>query len=146
MGVTAAYLWSLWALLFTHAGTTGMRMPFELLPSRSDGEAHIYLEVAAAVTTFIVAGRYLEARAKRASGAALRALLDLGAKEVAVLRDGPGGPVESRVPVASLAVGDRFPLRTGTVSVLGPYKDGPALLRWNTPGGPADDRQEQAHP
>ncbi len=93
VGVGSAYLWSLWALLFTDAGMTGMRMPFDLLPSRSgDGEAQIYLEVAAAVTTFIIAGRYLEARAKRASGAALRALLDMGAKEVSVLRDGPGGP------------------------------------------------------
>ncbi len=113
VGVTAAYLWSLWALLFTHAGTTGMRMPFELLPSRSGGEAHIYLEVAAAVTTFIIAGRYFEARAKRTSGAALRALLGMGAKDVAVLRDGPDGPVESRVPVAQLAVDDRFVVRPG---------------------------------
>ena len=111
VGVGAAYLWSLWALLFTDAGMTGMRMPFDLLPSRSgDGEAQIYLEVAAAVTTFIIAGRYLEARAKRASGAALRALLDMGAKEVSVLRD---GPAEMRMPVARLQVGDRFVVRPG---------------------------------
>ncbi|MDF3043952.1 MAG: carbonate dehydratase [Ornithinibacter sp.] len=114
VGVGSAYLWSLWALLFTDAGMTGMRMPFDLLPSRSgDGEAQIYLEVAAAVTTFIIAGRYLEARAKRASGAALRALLDMGAKEVSVLRDGPGGPAETRMPVARLQVGDRFVVRPG---------------------------------
>ncbi len=115
VGVGAAYLWSLWALLFTDAGMTGMRMPFDLLPSRSDdgGETQIYLEVAAAVTTFIIAGRYFEARAKRASGAALRALLDMGAKEVSVLREGAGGPVETRVPVGRLQVGDRFVVRPG---------------------------------
>jgi len=108
VGVTAAWLWSLWALLFTHAGMTGMRMPFQLLPDDS-GDAHIYLEVAAAVTTFIIAGRYFEARAKRQSGAALRALLDMGAKDVAVLRDG----TEVRVPVGQLQVGDRFVVRPG---------------------------------
>ncbi|KGN40979.1 heavy metal translocating P-type ATPase [Knoellia aerolata] len=115
VGVGAAFLWSLWALFFTHAGMTGMRMPFDLLPSRSEGagEAHIYLEVAAAVTTFIVAGRYFEARAKRTSGAALRALLDMGAKDVAVLRDGPSGPTEVRMPVGQLSVGDRFVVRPG---------------------------------
>jgi Cu+-exporting ATPase len=113
VGVSAAYLWSLWALFFTHAGTTGMRMPFELLPSRAGGGVHIYLEVAAAVTTFIVAGRYFEARAKRTSGAALRALLGMGAKDVAVLRDRPGGPVEIRLPVTQLQVGDRFVVRPG---------------------------------
>ena len=108
VGVSAAWLWSLWALLFTHAGMTGMRMPFDLFP---DGEAgvHIYLEVAAAVTTFIIAGRYFEARAKRQSGAALRALLDMGAKDVAVLRDG----TEVRIPVNQLTVGDRFVVRPG---------------------------------
>ena len=108
VGVLAAWLWSLWALLFTHAGMTGMQMPFDLFP---DGEAdvHIYLEVAAAVTTFIIAGRYLETRAKRQSGAALRALLDMGAKDVAVLREG----VEVRMPVSQLAVGDRFLVRPG---------------------------------
>jgi Cu+-exporting ATPase len=108
VGVSAAWLWSLWALLFTHAGMTGMRMPFQLLPDDS-GDAHIYLEVAAAVTTFIIAGRYFEARAKRQSGAALRALLDMGAKDVAVLRDG----TEVRIPIAQLQVGDRFVVRPG---------------------------------
>jgi Cu+-exporting ATPase len=108
VGVSAAWLWSLWALLFTHAGMTGMRMPFQLLPDDS-GDAHIYLEVAAAVTTFIIAGRYFEARAKRQSGAALRALLDMGAKDVAVLRDG----AEVRIPIGQLQVGDRFVVRPG---------------------------------
>ena len=124
VGVTAAWLWSLWALLFTHAGMTGMRMPFDLFP---DGEAdvHIYLEVAAAVTTFIIAGRYFEARAKRQSGAALRALLDMGAKDVAVLRDG----AEVRVPVGQLAVGDRFIVRPGEkVATDGVVEDGTSAV------------------
>ena len=114
VGVSAAYLWSLWALSFTHAGMPGMRMTFDLLPeSGTVTEPHIYLEVAAAVTTFILAGRYFEARAKRTSGAALRALLDLGAKDVAVLRDGPDGPVETRIPIEQLSVDDRFVVRPG---------------------------------
>jgi Cu+-exporting ATPase len=113
VGVSAAYFWSLWALLFTSAGTTGMRMEFTLLPSAAGGEPDIYLEVASAVTVFILAGRYFEARAKRDSGAALRALLDLGAKDVAVLRDAGSGPTESRIPVSQLAVGDRFVVRPG---------------------------------
>jgi P-type Cu+ transporter len=108
VGVSAAYLWSLWALFFTHAGMPGMTMAFDLWPTGGT-EPHIYLEVAAAVTTFIVAGRYFEARAKRQSGAALRALLNMGAKDVAVLRGG----VEIRVPVAQLAVGDVFVVRPG---------------------------------
>lgn len=124
VGVTAAWLWSLWALLFTHAGMTGMRMPFDLFP---DGEAdvHIYLEVAAAVTTFIIAGRYFEARAKRQSGAALRALLDMGAKDVAVLRGG----TEVRVPVGQLEVGDRFLVRPGEkVATDGVVEDGTSAI------------------
>ncbi|GAB2758764.1 heavy metal translocating P-type ATPase [Nocardioides pakistanensis] len=109
VGVISAFLWSLWALFFTHAGMPGMKMEFTLLPAADDGGAHIYLEVAAAVTTFIVLGRYLEARAKKSSGAALRALLDMGAKDVAVLRDG----VEVRIPVGQLVVGDTFVVRPG---------------------------------
>ncbi|HZK36375.1 MAG TPA: copper-translocating P-type ATPase, partial [Aeromicrobium sp.] len=112
VGVSAAYIWSLWALFFTDAGMTGMRMQFNLLPSE-DSEPHIYLEVAAAVTTFILAGRYFEARAKRTSGAALRALLDMGAKDVAVLRDGTDGQTEVRIPTSQLAVGDVFVVRPG---------------------------------
>lgn len=107
VGVTAAYAWSLWALFFTHAGMPGMTMPFEFI-SRSD-EPHLYLEVAAAVTTFLLAGRYFEARAKRRSGAALRALLQMGAKDVTVLRDG----TETRLPIGQLAVGDVFVVRPG---------------------------------
>ncbi|MFS0899349.1 heavy metal translocating P-type ATPase [Mycolicibacterium litorale] len=108
VGVSAAYLWSLWALFFTHAGMPGMTMSFDLLPSGT-GEPHLYLEVAAAVTTFLTAGRYFEARAKRRSGAALRALLDMGAKDVAVLRDSR----EVRIPVSQLSVGDEFLVRPG---------------------------------
>ena len=109
VGVTSAFGWSVWALFFTHAGMPDMRMEFTLLPASEDGGAHIYLEVAAAVTTFILLGRYLEARAKKSSGAALRALLGMGAKDVAVLRDG----AEVRIPVGQLAVGDRFVVRPG---------------------------------
>jgi P-type Cu+ transporter len=109
VGVSAAFLWSLWALFFTHAGMPGMKMEFTLLPAAADEGAHIYLEVAAAVTMFIVLGRYLEARAKKSSSAALRALLDMGAKDVAVLREG----VEVRIPVGQLVVGDTFVVRPG---------------------------------
>jgi P-type Cu+ transporter len=113
LGVSAAYLWSLWALLFTDAGMPGMRMELDLLPTRADGEPDLYLEVASAVTTFLLAGRYFEARAKRESGAALRALLGMGAKNVAVLRRTTGGDVEDRVPADRLVVGDRFVVRPG---------------------------------
>ncbi|WP_439381210.1 heavy metal translocating P-type ATPase [Amycolatopsis lexingtonensis] len=109
MGVLAAFAWSVWALLFGTAGTPGMVHPFELTIAPTDGAGAIYLEVAAGVTTFILAGRYFEARSKRRAGAALRALLELGAKEVAVLRNG----VEVRIPTAELAVGDRFVVRPG---------------------------------
>ncbi|WP_377642311.1 heavy metal translocating P-type ATPase [Oryzobacter terrae] len=109
MGTLAALGWSLYALFLGDAGVPGKTHPFELTVDRSDGMANIYLEVAAGVTTFILAGRYFEARSKRQAGAALRALLDLGAKEVAVLRDG----VEERVPVDRLVVGDVFVVRPG---------------------------------
>ncbi|CAM5243474.1 heavy metal translocating P-type ATPase [Streptomyces aurantiogriseus] len=109
IGTLAALGWSLWALFFGHAGMPGMRHGFEFTISRSDGSSSIYLEAAAGVTTFILAGRYLEARSKRKAGAALRALLELGAKDVSVLRGG----TEVRIPVAQLAVGDRFVVRPG---------------------------------
>ncbi len=108
LGVLAAFGWSLYALFLGHAGMPGMRMEFSLLPARGGAE-ELYLEVAAAVTVFLLTGRYLEARAKRRSGEALRALLDLGAKDVAVLRDGR----EERVGVDALAVGDEFVVRPG---------------------------------
>ncbi|MFI1033714.1 heavy metal translocating P-type ATPase [Streptomyces sp. NPDC020951] len=109
VGTLAALGWSLWALFFGDAGMPGMRHPFELTVSRTDGASAIYLEVAAGVTAFILLGRYLEARSKRRAGAALRALMELGAKDVAVLRGG----AEVRIPVDRLAVGDRFVVRPG---------------------------------
>jgi Cu+-exporting ATPase len=109
VGVLAAFGWSLYALVFGTAGEVGMRMSFHLIPERGSGTNEIYLEVAAAVTTFILAGRYFEARAKRRSGAALRALLEMGAKDVAVRRDGR----ELRVPVDQLRVGEEFVVRPG---------------------------------
>lgn len=109
MGTLAALGWSLWALFFGTAGMPGMTHPFELTLARTDGSGAIYLEAAAGVTTFILAGRSFEARAKRKAGAALRALLELGAKDVAVLRDGR----EVRVPVGALHVGDHFVVRPG---------------------------------
>jgi Cu+-exporting ATPase len=110
LGTLAALGWSLVALFFLDAGMPGMTMPFELVTERGAASDHIYLEVAAVVTTFILAGRYFEERAKRRAGAALAALLDLGAKEVAVL-DADGE--ERWVAVESLVVGDRFLVRPG---------------------------------
>ncbi|MGB9993983.1 heavy metal translocating P-type ATPase [Streptomyces pseudogriseolus] len=109
VGTLAAFGWSLWALFLGDAGEPGMRHPFELTVSRADGASAIYLEVAAGVTAFILLGRYLEARSKRRAGAALRALMELGAKDVTVLREGR----EVRVPAERLAVGDRFVVRPG---------------------------------
>ncbi|GGV90235.1 heavy metal translocating P-type ATPase [Streptomyces massasporeus] len=110
VGTSAAFLWSVWALFLGTAGTPGMTHPFELTIQRTDGAGNIYLEAAAGVTAFILAGRYFEARAKRKAGAALRALLELGAKDVTVLR--PDGR-EQTVPVAELRAGDRFLVRPG---------------------------------
>ncbi|MER6097003.1 heavy metal translocating P-type ATPase [Streptomyces sp. NPDC001728] len=109
VGTLAAFGWSLWALFLGDAGMPGMRHGFDLTVDRSAASSAIYLEVAAGVVTFILLGRYLEARAKRKAGAALRALMDLGAKDVAVLRAG----TEVRVPVAALRAGDLFLVRPG---------------------------------
>ncbi|MBF6518614.1 heavy metal translocating P-type ATPase, partial [Nocardia cyriacigeorgica] len=109
VGTLAAFGWSIYALFWGTAGTPGMTHPFEFTISRMDGSGNIYLEAAAGVTTFILAGRFFEARSKRRAGAALRALLELGAKEVSVLRGGS----EQRIPVEQLAVGDRFVVRPG---------------------------------
>ncbi|MGW8986460.1 heavy metal translocating P-type ATPase [Streptomyces parvus] len=109
LGTLAAFGWSVWALFLGDAGMPGMRHGFDLTVSRADATSTIYLEVAAGVITFILLGRYLEARAKRKSGTALRALMHLGAKDVAVLRGGR----EMRVPASTLVVGDRFVVRPG---------------------------------
>ncbi|MEU0033369.1 heavy metal translocating P-type ATPase [Streptomyces sp. NPDC006333] len=109
VGTLAAFGWSLWALFGGDAGMPGMRHGFDLTVSRTDGSSTIYLEVAAGVVAFILLGRYLEARSKRRAGAALRALMELGARDVAVLRDGR----EVRVPVERLTAGDRFVVRPG---------------------------------
>ncbi|WP_232838964.1 heavy metal translocating P-type ATPase [Streptomyces triticisoli] len=109
IGTLAAFGWSLWALFLGDAGMPGMRHGFSFAVSRMDASSTIYLEVAAGVLAFIVLGRYLEARSKRRAGAALRALMELGAKDVAVLRGG----AEVRIPVSALAVGDRFVVRPG---------------------------------
>ena len=109
VGTLSAWLWSVVALFFGTAGDRGMTHAFELTISRSDGLGSIYLEVAAGVITFILMGRYFEKRSKRRAGDALRALLELGAKEVAVLRGG----TEVRIPVEELSVGDEFVVRPG---------------------------------
>ncbi|HWM09426.1 MAG TPA: cation transporter, partial [Solirubrobacteraceae bacterium] len=106
VGVLAAFGWSLYALFLGDAGMPGMTMGFDLVPERGAGEGEIYLEVATAVTVFLLAGRYFEARAKRRAGAALTALLELGAKEVSL--------VDGRVvAIEALGVGDRFVVRPG---------------------------------
>jgi P-type Cu+ transporter len=107
-GVTAAFLWSLYALFFGSAGTTGLRTGFAWF-ARDATANSTYLDVATGVTVLILLGRYLEARAKRRSGAALRALLSMGAKDVGVLHSG----AEVRIPVEQLAVGDMFVVRPG---------------------------------
>jgi P-type Cu+ transporter len=110
LGTLTALVWSLYALFIGDAGMPGMTMDFELIPQGDGGEQHIFLEVGAVVTAFLLAGRYFEARAKRRAGAALSALLELGAKDVAIL-DADGR--ERRLPVDQLKVGDRFVVRPG---------------------------------
>ena len=109
VGTLSAFLWSVYALFFGTAGEPGMRHHFELTATHGGGAANIYLEVAAGVTLFVLAGRYFEKRSKRRAGAALRALVELGAKDVAVLRNG----AEIRIPIDQLAVGDEFVVRPG---------------------------------
>ncbi|HZY28282.1 MAG TPA: heavy metal translocating P-type ATPase [Jiangellaceae bacterium] len=125
LGVLAAFGWSLYALFLGSAGEPGMRMSFDLLPARGSGAHEIYLEVAAALTVFLLAGRFFEARAKRRSGEALRALLGLGAKDAAVLRDSR----EVRVPIEQLTVGDLFVVRPGEkVATDGEVVDGSSAV------------------
>ncbi len=125
IGVIAAFVWSLYALFVGDAGQPDMTMGFNLTPDRGGGQHDIYLEVASAVTVFILAGRYFEARAKRRSGAALRALLELGAKDVGVLRDGQ----EVRIPIEALVVGDHFVVRPGEkIATDGTVDDGTSAI------------------
>ncbi len=121
VGTLAAFGWSLYALFLGTAGTPGLTHGFDLLPQRTDGASHIYLEAAAGVTTFLLAGRYFEKRSKRRAGDALRALMDLGAKDVVVrgrrerserAQDSESG-VETRIPIGQLVVGDEFVVRPG---------------------------------
>ncbi|GAA1350357.1 heavy metal translocating P-type ATPase [Streptomyces beijiangensis] len=126
VGTSAAFLWSLWALFFGTAGMTGMTHPFELTIGRSDGAGNIYLEAAAGVTAFILAGRYFEARSKRKAGAALKALLELGAKEVTLI--GTDG-TERLIPTAELKTGDRFLVRPGEkIATDGTVVDGSSAV------------------
>jgi Cu+-exporting ATPase len=125
LGTLAALGWSLYALLLGTAGTPGMTHPFTLTVAPAEGADAVYLEVAAGVTVFILAGRYVEARSKRRAGAALRALLDLGAKDVSVFREGS----EVRVPIDLLAVGERFVVRPGeTIATDGDVEDGSSAI------------------
>jgi Cu+-exporting ATPase len=125
IGTLSAYVWSLWALFFGTAGEAGMTMHFSFTIARTSGQDEIYLEVASVVTVFLLAGRYFEARAKRRAGAALTALLELGAKDVAVLRDGR----EVRIPVGELHVGDEFVVRPGEkVATDGEVVDGTSAI------------------
>ncbi len=110
VGTLSAYIWSLYALFFGHAGMVGMKMGFELTLRRDSAAGHLYLEVASAVIVFLLAGRYFESKAKRQAGAALRALLTLGAKEATVL-DADG--TERTVAIDALVVGTRFVVRPG---------------------------------
>ncbi|MFB8176086.1 heavy metal translocating P-type ATPase [Streptomyces sp. NPDC055966] len=109
LGVVASFSWSAYALFLGGAGEPGMRMPFTLVPSASEGAAHIYLEAAVGVPLFVLAGRFLEARARRGTGAALRSLAQLAAKEVSVREDG----VEQLVPIEQLGAGQVFVVRPG---------------------------------
>ncbi|HEV7535420.1 MAG TPA: heavy metal translocating P-type ATPase, partial [Acidimicrobiia bacterium] len=132
MGTLAAYGWSVVALVFGSAGDPGMRMTMHLAGGgggHGGGMRDIYLEVASGVTVFLLLGRFLEGRARRRSGAALRALLQLGAKEVGVLRDGPGAPQEERIPIDRLTVGMRFVVRPGEkVATDGVVEDGTSAI------------------
>jgi Cu+-exporting ATPase len=125
LGTIAAFGWSLWALFLGTAGEPGMTHPFRLDIGASDGAGNIYLEAAAGVTTFLLTGRYFESRSKRRAGAALRALLDLGAKNVAVLRGG----AETRIPVQDLKTGDLFVVRPGEkIATDGVIEDGTSAV------------------
>ncbi|MFF1574012.1 heavy metal translocating P-type ATPase [Leifsonia sp. NPDC058292] len=142
LGTAAAYLWSLWALVFGTAGELGMRHPFSLLSEPGSASGSIYFEVAAVVTTFLLLGKVVEERSKRRAGAALRSLLEAGAKDVARL-DARGG--EERVPVAALMVGDRFVVRPGErIAADGAVDDGGAAVDTSAMTGESVPREVSA--
>jgi Cu+-exporting ATPase len=125
LGVLASFAWSTYALFFGGASQPGMRMPFSLLPEADSGSAHLYLEAAVSVPLFVLAGRYLEDRAKRGTGSALRALAELGARDVELREDDRG----HRVPVAELRVGQEFLVRPGEkVATDGVVTEGSSAL------------------
>ncbi|WP_431784284.1 heavy metal translocating P-type ATPase [Streptomyces chumphonensis] len=113
LGVSASYAWSCYALFLGGAGDPGMRMDFSPFPRADDGTPHVYLEAAVAVTLFVLAGRWLEGRARSGSGAALRALAELGARDVELYDTAGGTGTGTRVPVAELGVGQHFLVRPG---------------------------------
>jgi Cu+-exporting ATPase len=130
LGTGAAFVWSLWALFFGTAGMPGMSHEFRLFTPDADAASAIYLEVAAGVTVFLLLGRYLEQRSKRTAGQALRALLELGARDVTVLRPGTTEALrEITIPIDDLAVGDLFVVRPGeTVATDGVVESGTAAV------------------
>ena len=154
LGVLAAFGWSTYALVLGQAGEIGMQMPFAWVPGESSGSSEIYFEVATGVTTLILAGRFLEGLAARRSGAALRALLELGAKDVAVIETTPDGSLETRVPIERLRVGDVFVVRPGEkVATDGQVVEGSSAVDLSlltgepAPGGRvAWDRGHWRHP
>ena len=122
LGTMAAYLWSVWALFFGSAGRIGLRHEVVLFGPVHDATALVYFEVAAAVTVFLLLGRYIEQRSRRRAGAALRSLMDLGAKDVEL----EGG---ERIPVDRLRVDDRFVVRPGeTIATDGVVVEGRAAV------------------
>ncbi|MFG2196500.1 heavy metal translocating P-type ATPase [Streptomyces sp. NPDC048639] len=125
LGVAASFGWSAYALFFGGAGAPGMTMPFSLLPSAGDGTAHVYLEAAVGVPLFVLAGRHLEARARRGTGSALRSLAELATRDVAVRE----GDTERRVPIGELRVGAHIVVRPGErVATDGVVTDGSSAL------------------
>lgn len=125
VGTSAAYLWSLYALFFGHAGDPGMRHGWSILNHAGDPMGDIYFEVAAGVVTFVLAGRYFEKRSKQRAGDAIRALTDMGAKQVTVLQDGG----ETLLPIEQLQIGDRFLARPGEkIATDGRILDGTSAI------------------
>lgn len=125
VGTSSAYLWSLYALFFGHAGDPGMRHGWSILNHAGDPMGDIYFEVAAGVVTFVLAGRYFEKRSKQRAGDAIRALTDMGAKQVTVLRDG----AETLLPIEQLQIGDHFLARPGEkIATDGRILDGTSAI------------------